>query len=126
MEIKYVVKGRLPGLNEYTAAQRENRYHGANMKRKYQGIVLAEVLQSGHWHLKAPIWISYRFYEPNRRRDKDNISGFAHKVINDALVKARVIPDDGWDVIQGYQDEFFVDRKHPRIEIVVREVCDGK
>jgi len=65
----------------------------------------------------SPVFLVYHFYEPNRRRDKDNISAFAHKVIQDALVHLKVIKNDGWNDIAGYIDLFDVDENNPRIEV---------
>jgi Holliday junction resolvase RusA-like endonuclease len=75
-------------------------------------------------HLPAsvhPVKLHFRFYEPNRKRDLDNISGFAHKVIQDALVSCGVLGGDGWKYITGYTDEFFVDKQNPRIEVEIEE-----
>lgn len=65
--------------------------------------------------------MQYAWYEPNRRRDFDNISSFGRKVIQDALVKAKVLQDDGWGYIKGFSDEFYVDSKNPRIEVLIVE-----
>ena len=70
---------------------------------------------------KQRIFIEYNFFEPNTRRDKDNISGYFHKVFQDALVQAGAIPNDGWSTIRGFTDYFEVDRKSPRIEVVIEE-----
>ena len=51
----------------------------------------------------------------------DNISSFGRKVIQDALVTSKVLKNDGWDEIKGYSDEFYVDSKHPRIEVLIEE-----
>ena len=59
--------------------------------------------------------------EKDRRRDKDNISGFGRKVIQDALIKANVLKNDGWREIDSYQDWFAVNSKNPRIEILIVE-----
>lgn len=71
---------------------------------------------------KKRIFIEYNFFEPNTRRDKDNISGYFHKVFQDALVQAACIPNDGWKYIRGFSDYFEVDKGYPRIEIVIEEV----
>ena len=68
------------------------------------------------------IFITYRFFEPNKRRDLDNISAFAHKVIQDALVKSGIIRNDGWKEIVGFVDTFAVDKERPRIEVILQEV----
>lgn len=65
--------------------------------------------------------IVYHFYEPNARRDKDNISGYFHKIFQDALVQSGVIRDDGWKEICDFEDHFYVDRKNPRIEVEIYE-----
>lgn len=52
----------------------------------------------------------------------DNISGFAHKVIQDALVKAEILKNDGWQEITGYLDQFYCDPQNPRIEVAIVEV----
>ena len=124
MELKITVKGRFPSMNEYTEAQRVSPYSGANLKKKFQNIVLGEILSIGRIRLSPPVYIHYRFCEKNRRRDKDNIAGFAHKVVQDALVKAGTIPDDKWDMIAGFSDDFILDWKNPRVEITVKEAED--
>lgn len=60
------------------------------------------------------MYIRYRWIEKDRRRDKDNIS-FAKKFIQDALIDAQILPDDGWKWIEGFEDHFAVDRKNPRM-----------
>lgn len=67
--------------------------------------------------------MKYTWYERNRRRDKDNISSFGRKVIQDGLVKAEIIKNDGWAQIEGFSDEFRVDKKHARVEVEILDVC---
>ena len=71
---------------------------------------------------KKRIFIEYNFFEPNSRRDKDNISGYFHKVFQDALVQAGCIENDGWRTIKGMADYFEVDKRSPRIEVIIQEV----
>lgn len=66
--------------------------------------------------------MSYTWYEPNKRRDLDNVSSFGRKVIQDALVETRVLENDGWKNIVGFQDNFYIDADNPRVEVVIREV----
>ena len=122
MSVRFTINGRLPGMNEYTATQRGNRYSGANLKRQSQRYVEACICAAKVKPIKNPVRIIYGFYEPDRRRDLDNISGFAHKVIQDALVSSGVLAGDGWKNITGYTDVFSVDKKHPRIEVKLIEV----
>lgn len=66
--------------------------------------------------------MTYAWYEPNKRRDLDNVSSFGRKVIQDALVETRVLENDGWKNIVGFQDNFYIDADNPRVEVVIREV----
>ena len=120
-----IVKGRLPGLNEYTTACRTNPHKGNEMKQQAQQTVMWYILQQMHRHrFKKPVFILFSFYEQDRRRDRDNISSFARKVIQDALVKCGNLQDDGWDYVTGYMDRFYVDKENPRIvvEFIEQEV----
>lgn len=53
------------------------------------------------------------------------MSGFGHKVIQDALTQMHVLDNDGWANIIGFEDLFFVDNKNPRIEVEIEEVENG-
>ena len=68
-------------------------------------------------HIEKPVFLLFTFYEQDRRRDRDNVSSFARKVIQDALVKAGTLTDDGWDYVTGYLDRFYVDKENPRIVV---------
>lgn len=72
--------------------------------------------------IDKPVYMRYRWYEKDRRRDLDNISSFGRKVIQDALVKARVLKNDGWREIVGFRDDFFIDGNHPRIEVEIEVI----
>jgi hypothetical protein len=63
--------------------------------------------------------IGFTWYEKDRRRDPDNISGAGKKPILDGLVRAGVLPNDGWSVIEGLSDLFSVDRSYPRVEVTI-------
>lgn len=121
-----VVKGRLPGLNEYTNACRTNPHKGNEMKRQAQDTVMWHILsQLRGVRFTRPVFLLFTFYEPNRKRDLDNISSFARKAIQDALVKCGTLKNDGWGHITGFLDSFEVDPKNPRIvvEFVEQEVA---
>lgn len=124
--VKLVIPGILPGLNDLIDAERKHRQQGAKLKRQAEMVVIAAAAHSlGRWKAKGPVYMVYRWYEPNRRRDKDNISGFGRKVIQDALVKAGRLANDGWKDIEGFEDHFAVDAEQPRIEVEIQEADDG-
>lgn len=123
--MKLVIPGTLPGLNEYIEAERTHRQKGAAMKRQAQRVVeLCAKKQLQGFRPTGPVWMKYTWYERNRRRDKDNISSFGRKVIQDGLVKAGVLKNDGWAHIEGFSDRFRVDEKRPRVEIEIIEISE--
>lgn len=125
--MKLVISGRLYGLNEYIAACRRNPYTGARMKNESENLVMMEVRsQLRGIRFKKPVTMKYKWFEKDRRRDLDNISSFGRKVIQDALVKTRVLENDGWRHIVGFSDEFYIDKKSPHIEVEITEVQDGR
>lgn len=119
--VRITIPGRFPGLNEFIGANRRRRgtWSGGNeMKQRDQKIICRYLPKV---HFKKKIFIEYNFFEPNSRRDKDNISGYFHKIFQDALVEAGCIPNDGWKEIRGMADYFEIDAKNPRIEVVIEE-----
>lgn len=115
---RLTIPGRMPGLNEFIAACNSAYGEGNRMKQ--------ENMHATMWQIKAqlrgvkftkPVFLLFTFYERDRRRDKDNVAGFAHKAIQDALVQCKTIQDDGWDYVTGHLDLFKVDRNNPRIEV---------
>lgn len=121
-QYKLVILGTLPGLNELIAAERTHRQKGAKLKRDAETIVRLHIRQQLRGKRpKTPVMLHYRFFEPTRRRDKDNIAAFAHKTIQDSLVKEDIIANDGWDYVEGFVDVFSVDKKNPRIEVIIIE-----
>lgn len=123
--IKFTISGRFPGINQYIQECRKNRFAGhAVIAQSEEVIIKAIQKQSKVDILTPPLTICYTFYEPNKKRDKDNVSGFFHKIFQDSLVKAGFLINDGWDQIAGFHDYFEVDRENPRIEIKIVEGDD--
>lgn len=117
-----IIPGTLPGLNEYINAERRNRYIAANMKKRAEkdiAVMIRKYLSGVKY--KKPVVMDYTWYEPNQRRDKDNIV-FARKFIQDALVSCGVLKNDGWKEIYRFSDTVEVDKKNPRIEVTISEV----
>lgn len=115
--MKVIIPFTLPGLNEYIDAERTNRYKAAKMKRDCQNQICIALYRQIRGRLKEPVIMDYLWVEKDRRRDKDNISSFGRKVIQDALVQMKALKNDGWDNIVNFSDDFAVDKLRPRIEI---------
>ena len=123
MALEFTILGRLPSLNEYTSANRSRAYFGAKMKSDSQKKVNSYIPDDmRNLNLDKEYIVSFKFYEPNQRRDIDNICGFAHKIILDTLTKANVIVDDKQKYIKGLKDEFYFDKNNPRIEVRIEKV----
>lgn len=123
--MKFTIYGRLPSLNDYVLANRSNRYAGASMKKRNEQMIdkaILKAIDGGFLHRvnKYPITLKIAWYEPNKRRDVDNIT-FSVKFIQDALVKADVIEDDSQNFINVVQHEVYIDRENPRIEVEILE-----
>lgn len=126
MEHKLIIPGTLPGLNEYINAERSDKHKAAALKRSTEQLIAyMAVSQLRETSFTLPVTMSYRWVEPNRRRDKDNIA-FAKKFVQDALVSCGYLPDDGWRQIEHFTDDFQVDAKNPRVEVVITELQDRR
>lgn len=124
---KLIIFGRLPGLNEYIDAERTSRYKAASLKSQAEQLVMIYARRDlRRWRAKGSVYMRYTWYERDRRRDKDNVSGYGRKVIQDALVKAGYLRGDGWAHIEGFSDAFAVDKGRPRVEVIIEEVNNAK
>lgn len=121
MEYLLIIPGTLPGLNEYIRAERGNKYGAAKMKSDAEKtIIFAARKRLKGVRIERPVQLEYTWYD-NTRRDYDNIA-FAHKFVQDALVKAGVLKDDGRKYIKGFSDAFVDVKENSRIEVLIKEI----
>lgn len=109
----------LVDLNTYINAERRNRFIGAKIKKTCTENIWMECMSeenSKQEPIKAPVYIHFRWYTKNLRKDADNIA-FSKKFVLDGLVKAGVLPDDTRRWVNGFSDQFYVDSSDPRLEI---------
>ncbi len=122
MEYLLTIPGRLCSLNEFIKAERTSKYKAANIKRENEDIIIIAIMQQLRGvRIEKPVEIHYTWVEKDKRRDRDNIA-FAKKFVQDALVKSGVLKDDGWDDVFGFSDRFEIDKKNPRVEVLIRGV----
>lgn len=114
----FTVHGRLPGLNEYTDACRTNAKAGARCKKAAEEQVLWGIVTSHLQPFSAPVFLTFRWYERDRRRDVDNVA-FAKKFILDALVQRGILAGDGRKHVVGFIDYFDIDRRDPRVVVTI-------
>ena len=122
----FTIEGTMPSLNEYLAQIGRRPQIGGKLKRDYTDMAGWFIRRSlKNYQAQKPIIIHYKFYEPNMKRDHDNVFCFASKCIQDALQKCRVIKNDGWNDVLNFTHTFELDRKNPRIEVYIEEVEDA-
>ena len=119
--MKFDIEGRLPGLNEMidAAKQGKGKYQPYSiMKQTYTDMVawLAKKLPK-----YQQVNITITWYEPNEKRDPDNIMA-GQKFILDGLVAAGVIQNDSQKYVRGIMHRFEVDRQNPRVEVEIVDV----
>ena len=118
MTYEFVIPGRLPGLNDIIEACRKGKYVAARQKQDAENIIMfyARSLPK----LKEPVRLDYLWLEKARTRDWDNISG-GQKFVQDALVKAHKIKNDGWSNICHVERSYGVDKDNPRIIVTITD-----
>lgn len=123
MKFEFIINEKLPSLNQYIEACRKNAYAGKTMK--------AETDRLCYWYIKkakppkfsGAVHVTFEWFEKDKRRDPDNISGYGHKTIFDALVQAGVLPDDNSDYVAGYNDIFhYKASKKTFVRVTMEEV----
>jgi Holliday junction resolvase RusA-like endonuclease len=65
------------------------------------------------------VTVTISCYEPSRKRDDDNVTSGAGKVILDALKNCGIIKGDGQKYVRCIKNPVEVDRMNPRIEVVM-------
>ena len=121
----FLIKGTMPGLNEYLAETGRRPQIGGKLKREYKMLASSYIRRDlKRWKASKSIILHYVFFESNMKRDHDNVFCFASKCIQDALQDCGVIENDGWKQILNFTHDFYVDRENPRIEVYIEEIDD--
>lgn len=106
----FVFYGRLPGMNEYTAACRGNAYKANKMKQEQQFLIrsaIRKAIKARSCHpVKRPVIVRITWQERTSRRDIDNIQA-AQKFVLDAM-KGILIEDDS----QKYVRQIYHEVRH--------------
>ena len=120
----FVVKAKLPSLNEYTAACRSNKYVGAKFKREVEeviGLGIKQAISAGKLRrMEDPVIVHFAWHEKTKRRDADNIAS-AKKYILDAMQTFKVIPNDNRKYVKGFTD-LIIDDTEDFVEVVLEAV----
>lgn len=109
-----IFTGEYTDLNTYSTAERLNRYAAAEIKDMETTRAYADCLVSGVKQINKPVFIVFKWYVKDKKKDKDNIS-FAKKFIIDGMVQAHVLKNDGYKQIVGFMDVFGIDKQYPKV-----------
>lgn len=121
---EFYIDQRMPNLNDYTRAIAYSRYAGGDMKDEWDEVVRKAAKDAKMGHFTEPITVEFHWYEPDQKRDVDNVA-FAKKFIFDGLQKAGVITNDNYKWVKGFSDHFHYEGK-AGVRIVMTEVEDGQ
>ena len=109
-ENSFIIKERLPSLNDYVNACRSNKYVGAKMKEDVEILIGYYILADKKLGLLKPtdkqVHIIFEWNEKTDKRDTDNIA-FAKKFILDALQTQKIIINDNRKYVRGFEDLFY-------------------
>ena len=114
------IPGKLTTLNEYISANNRSRYIANGLK--------SVDTQKVEWAIKAsklrPITGKHMFrfdwIRQTRKTDPDNLT-FGAKAIFDALVKQKILPNDGWKYVGVILHRFF-QRDEDRTELEITKI----
>lgn len=119
----FLVLGKFPTLNDLLTEHGVSPFVYDRTKKRCENMVGAAVRQ-----YKVPAFkhasVAYRLLEKNKRRDPSNVAAAAIKFIEDALVRACVLPDDGWSVIRAYSVDWCLETFQGVYVTIEGEVCD--
>jgi hypothetical protein len=117
VENRFTIPGELPNLND--VINKSKIHWAAYSKIKKDATMLVRYAANKLPVYKNKIFLDITYYVRNKRKDMDNIA-FAKKFILDGLVEAKKIKNDGWGEIAGWKENFKVDKKNPRIEVIIK------
>ena len=114
--MKITINGTPPSINKYIG--RTNIWQYQKDKKQIHELVRLSTLKDKPKIPIAKCIMEVSFYfKDKRKRDLSNHIKF----IEDGLVKAGIIEDDNYFVVQELKLKGFVDKDNPRVEIDIKE-----
>lgn len=111
-------------LNEYINAERSSKYKAADIKKRetYFVSTIVKSLLTGKRIEKIDklVDIEFVWHELNKKRDPSNIA-FAKKFIEDGMVKAGLLENDGHKQIRKLSDRFIFTKNYG-VEVILTSV----
>jgi Holliday junction resolvase RusA-like endonuclease len=117
--IKLIIPGELTDLNAYIKGINSHYLMGNKIKRANTERVRDKAFYTNCKKVtEYPVTISFIWYSKDEKKDIDNVA-FSKKFVMDGLVEAGVLKDDSRKYIDGFEDRFEIDKKNPRVEIII-------
>lgn len=111
---EFVIKAKLPSLNDFIKANRSNAYQGNQFKKDIEmviGCYIRNAQAAGTLRKpNGPVIVEFEWHEKTKRRDADNIAS-AKKFVLDALQKTGVLENDSRKFVKGFHDEIIDDKE---------------
>ena len=111
---EFVIKAKLPSLNDFIKANRSNAYKGNKFKQDVEMIIGAYIRKAlTNKTLQRPkgaVVVCFEWHEKTKKRDADNIAS-AKKFILDALQKNGVLKNDSRKYVVGFHDTIIDDKE---------------
>lgn len=118
---RLIVHGQLPGRNEWIKADRRHWAAGGKLKKQATELVAWEAAIQ---HIKPveKCHITIQCFEPDMRRDSDNVQTGAVKPILDGLKMAGIIKDDSRKYVRVTMLPVELDKNNPRVEVWIEDI----
>lgn len=116
--MKFIINGRLPGYNELNKGHWAKRH---KIKQDAMTDVVSWARVANIKPVKRKVRVEIQCFEPNLKRDDDNVTSGASKVILDALQNCGILQGDGQKYVQCVKHPVQLDRNNPRIEVTITE-----
>ena len=116
-----VLQGTFPSLNEVLRLAKSHWSRYAKLKKEHTLSVALEAKVQGLKPVIGMVRVTFYWYEPNRKRDPDNVRHGAKDAL-DGLVEAGILKDDSARYVPEIRDHFLHDKDHPRVEVEITEL----
>ena len=120
----FMIKAKLPSLNEVIQANRNNRYEGGRFKSEVEEVIgwaikqalVKKILK----RVKNPCVIYIDWHEKTKRRDADNIQS-STKFILDAMVANGILQNDSRRYVKQVYHEI-IDDSEDFVVVKIKEI----
>lgn len=99
-----IIPHSLPCINDMVA---KNRFVYNKLKQDTESMIEYEIRRQKIKPMNYA-YLSFVWFEKDKRRNPDNVSGGGPKFVLDALVRSGILKNDGWSEVLGIRHGFVV------------------